>query len=261
MRAILSDLVAEQQQLDQFLQTLHDRQWRTPTPAHGWTIQDTVSHLAHTEEFAAQVLADGQDRLEAEDITDVDAWTETGVELGRGRRHQEIIEWWRFGRADVVDALSRKLATDRVPWLYGTMSTQTFAAVRLMETWAHGLDVKSAILDRITPLEQLPEDDEEYVDPLADTTRLRHIASLGHKTLPFVFERAGLEYPKQGIRVEVMGPFYSAWRYGPEDSDQVIKGRAADWCRVVVQRQNPEDTGLTTVGEHAETALQIASTY
>jgi hypothetical protein len=220
-----------------------------------------VSHLAHTEEFAAQILADGEERLEAEGITDIDEWTETGVELGRGRRHQEIIEWWRFGRADVVDALSRMLPSESVPWISGTLSTETFAAVRLMETWAHGLDVKCAILDRITPLDQLPDDDEDYVDPLADTTRLRHIASLGHKTLPFVFERAGLEYPKQGIRVEVMGPFYSAWRYGPEDSDQVIKGRAADWCRVVVQRQNPEDTALTAVGDHAETALQIASAY
>jgi uncharacterized protein (TIGR03083 family) len=261
MRAILSDLVAEQQQLDQFLQTLRDRQWKTPTPAHGWDIQDTVSHLAHTEEFAAEVLADGESRMQAENITDIDEWTNRGVERGRGRRHQEIIEWWRFGRADVVDALSRMLATDRIPWLYGNMSTQSFAAVRLMETWAHGLDVKGAILDRITPLEEPPEDDEEYVDPLADTTRLRHIASLGHRTLPFAFEQAGLEYPEQGIRVEVMGPFYSAWRYGPEDTDQVIKGKAADWCRVVVRRQTAEETSLKSVGDYAETALQIARAY
>jgi uncharacterized protein (TIGR03084 family) len=110
-------------------------------------------------------------------------------------------------------------------------------------------------------LDSPPDDDEEYVDPLADTTRLRHIASLGHKTLPFAFEQAGLEFPEQGIRVEVMGPFYSAWRYGPEDSDQVIKGRAADWCRVVVQRQAAEDTALTAVGDYAEQALQIARAY
>jgi len=261
MRAILSDLVAEQQQLDQFLQTLRDRQWTTPTPAHGWTIQDTVSHLAHTEEFAAQVLAEGKTKFEAEDIADVNEWIDAGVKRGRGRRHQEIIEWWRFGRADVVDALSRMAATDKVPWLYGDMSTQTFAEVRLMETWAHGLDIKGALLDRLTPLDELPEDDEEYVDPLADTTRLRHIASLGHRMLPFVFERAGEEFPEQGIRVEVMGPFYSAWRFGPEDTDQIIKGKASDWCRVVVDRQDPDDTGLKVVGNYAEIALHIARAY
>ena len=62
MREILSDLVAEQQHLDQFLQTLRDRQWSTSTPAEGWTIQDTVSHLAYVESFAAEVLEEGQEQ-------------------------------------------------------------------------------------------------------------------------------------------------------------------------------------------------------
>jgi len=249
MREILSDLVAEQQHLDQFLQTLRDRQWSISTPAEGWTIQDTVSHLAYVESFAAEVLEEGKKRVDREKITDLDAWTEIGAEQGRGRRHQEIIEWWR---------------TDRVPWLYGDMSAQSFANLRLMETWAHGLDIKAAILDRITPLPAPPEgleEEEEWNDPLADTTRLRHIASLGQRSLPFAFEQAGEEFPSQGIRVEVMGPLYAAWRFGPEDTDQVIKGMAGDWCRLVVQRQTAEETGLKAVGDHAETALKIARAY
>ncbi len=260
MREILSDLVAEQQQLDQFLQTLRVRQWPLETAAAGWSIQDTVSHLAFTEAFAAEVLDQGAARIKAEKITDIDEWTQRGVEQGRGRRHQEIIEWWRFGRADVVEALSRMVATDRVAWLHGEMSARSFASTRLMETWAHGLDVKMAILGRIEPLPEPPEEDEDP-DPLADTARLRHIASLGQRTLPFAFEQAGEEFPESGIRVEVMGPLYAAWRFGPEDTDQVIKGMAGDWCRVVVQRQAAEDTGLQAVGEHAEKALQLARAY
>jgi uncharacterized protein (TIGR03083 family) len=264
MREILSDLVAEQQHLDQFLQTLRDRQWATMTPAEGWTIQDTVSHLAYVESFAAEVLEEGKKRVDREKITDLDAWTEIGVEQGRGRRHQEIIEWWRFGRADVVDALSRMPATERVPWLHGEMSAESFANIRLMETWAHGLDVKAAILDRIKPLDSRPdhlEEDDVWVDPLADTARLRHIASLGQRALPFAFEQAGEEFPASGIRVEVMGPLYAAWRFGPEDTDQVIKGMAGDWCRLIVQRQTAEETGLKAVGDYAETALTIARAY
>jgi len=262
MREILSDLVAEQQQLDQFLQTLRTRQWPTETPADGWDIQDTVSHLAYTEALAAEVIEQGQARLDEEDITDLDEWTLRGVSEGRGRRHQEIIEWWRFGRADVVEALSRMMATDRIAWLHGDMSARTFATTRLMETWAHGLDIKAAILGRMVPLDEPPnEEEDEEPDPLADTPRLRHIALLGQRTLPFAFEQAGLEFPDQGIRVEVMGPFYSAWRFGPEDTDQVIKGMAGDWCRVVVQRQDAADTGLKAVGEHAEKALEVARAY
>jgi uncharacterized protein (TIGR03084 family) len=256
MREILSDLVAEEQQLDQFLQSLSTRQWKKKTPNNSWTIQDHVSHLAHMEQFAAEVLAGGQERLDAEGITDVDAWYAEGLAAGKDQRHQEVIEWWRHGRADVVDALSRMLATERIPWLYGDMSARSFATMRLMETWANGLDIKFAILGRITPLpdDELEEDEE---DPLADTTRLRHIAWFGHKSLPFAFEQAGVAYPGSGIRVEVMGPRYSAWRFGPEDTDQVIRGMASDWCRVVVQRQPAEDTPLKAVGADAELALKI----
>jgi len=256
MREILSDLVAEEQQLDQFLQSLSTREWKWKTPGVGWTIQDQVSYLAYVENFAAEVIAEGEPRIEAEKIKDIDEWLARGPAEGLGQRHQEVIEWWRHGRADVVDALSRMLATDRIPWIYGDMSAKSFATMRLMETWAHGLDIKVAVLERITPL---PEDEleEEEEDPLADTVRLRHIAWLGHKSLPFAFEEAGEPFPEQGIRVELMGPKYAAWRFGPEDTDQVIRGMAGDWCRVVVQRQNASETGLKAVGESAERALEI----
>jgi uncharacterized protein (TIGR03084 family) len=260
MREILSDLVAEEQHLDQFLQGLADREWKKKTPAVGWTIQDQVSHLAYVEGVAAEVLGQGKGRIDAEQIVDVDEWTAIGVEIGRPQRHQEVIEWWRHGRADVVDALSRMDAGDRVPWIYGDMSAKSFATMRLMETWAHGLDIKVAMLGRILPI---PDDElgDGEDDPLADTPRLRHIAWLGQKSLPFSYHMVGEKYPSQGIRVEVMGPKYQAWRFGPEDTDQVIRGMAGDWCRVVVQRQDPADTGLKAVGEHAERALEIARAY
>lgn len=256
MREILSDLVAEEQQLDQFLQSLSTREWKWKTPGVGWTIQDQVSYLAYVENFAAEVIAEGESRIKTEKIKDIDEWFSRGPAEGLGQRHQEVIEWWRHGRADVVDALSRMLATDRIPWIYGDMSAKSFATMRLMETWAHGLDVKVAILERITPLpeDELEEDEE---DPLADTVRLRHIAWLGHKSLPFAFGEAGETFPEQGIRVELMGPKYAAWRFGPEDTDQVIRGMAGDWCRIVVQRQDASQTGLKAVGESAERALEI----
>jgi hypothetical protein len=71
MREILSDLVAEQQQLDQFLQTLRTRQWTIATPAVGWDIQDIVSHLAYTEALAAEVLEEGRHLLDTENKTEL----------------------------------------------------------------------------------------------------------------------------------------------------------------------------------------------
>ena len=134
--------------------------------------------------------------------------------------------------------------------------------MRLMETWAHGLDIKVAMLGQDSS--RFPEDDleEEEEDPLADTSPTPpHRLASGRRACRSHTTRLASTYPEQGVRVEVMGPKYQGWRFGPEDSDQVIRGMAGDWCRVVVQRQDPADTGLKAVGEHAERALEIARAY
>lgn len=254
MREILSDLVAEQQALDQFLQRINERQWVLPTSAPGWSIKDTVSHLAHTEQFAATAISEGPSVIKKAKITDIDAWTAIGVKEGREMRYQQVIEWWRNSRADVVDALSRMDGTDRVPWITGDMSARAFGTLRLMETWAHGLDVKDA-------MEGLLTFDEEEDDPIADTSRIRHIAWLAHRMLPYAFSEAGEDFPEAGIRLELMGPSYARWVYGPEDADDVIKGVAGEWCRIAVHRLDYGETSLKAEGENAETALTVVRTY
>lgn len=254
MREILSDLVAEEQALDQFLQRIHERDWKLPTSAPGWTIMDTVSHLAFTEAFAAEAIEHGQSVVDAAKIGSIDEWTQRGIEQGSGKRYQEIIEWWRHGRAAVVDALSRMDAKDRIPWVVAPMSAKALATMRLMETWAHGLDIKDAMEGKLTY-------SEEEEDPTADTPRIRHVAWLAHRMLPWSFEQAGEDFPETGIRVELMGPRYARWVYGPEDAPDVIKGLAGEWCRVAVQRMDVEDTGLKAIGDNAETALRVVRAY
>ena len=254
MREILSDLVAEQQALDQFLQRISERQWTLPTSAPGWSIKDVVSHLAHSERCAAEVLTEGGSALPEGNPDDIDKWTAVGVSEGREMRYQQVIEWWRNSRADVVDALSRMEGTDRVTWLYGDMSARAFGTVRLMETWAHGLDIKDA-------MEGLLTFDEEEEDPTADTSRIRHVAWLAHRMLPFAFAEAGESFPESGIRLELMGPRYARWVYGPEDAEDVIKGVAGEWCRIAVRRMDAEASSLKTEGENAETAISVVRTY
>ena len=254
MREILSDLVAEEQALDQFLQRAHEREWTLPTPARGWSIMDTVCHLAYSETFAANVIEHGQSWIDEAEIVDLEDWMERGVVQGAGLRYQGVIEWWRNGRASVVDALSRMIGDERIPWLIKPMSAKAFATTRLVETWSHGLDVKSAMEGRIT----LAEEEE---DPRDDTVRLRHVAWLAHRVLPYAFEQAGEAFPDGGIRVELMGPKYSRWVYGPSDAANVIKGLAGEWCRLAVDRLDLSDAGLKAEGEGAETALRIVRMY
>jgi uncharacterized protein (TIGR03084 family) len=251
MREILSDLVAEEQSLDQFLQGLHERDWKLPTMAPGWSIHDTISHLAFTE-WAAARAATGETHGSVR-VEDIDEWTSRGVIEGRPKRYQEVIEWWRSGRAAVVDALSRKLPSDRIEWVLAPMSARAFATLRLMETWAHGLDIKMALAHRF---KGEPED-----DPLLDSPRLRHVAWLAHRMLPRAFETSGEDYPDGGIRVELMGPNYARWVYGPADAENVIKGIAGEWCRVAVHRLDVSGTNLKAEGDQAEVALRVVRAY
>jgi uncharacterized protein (TIGR03084 family) len=245
MREILADLVAEQQALDQLLQRAPDREWKRPTPAAGWTVQDTISHLAATEERAVRAIA-GDRKLAAEIKTagGVDAYNQAGVETGRAKRPQEVIEWWRHSRAEVVEALSRTLHQTRISWYAGPMGARTFATTRLMETWAHGLDIVAALQREV-----------------ADTARLRHVAWLGWKTLPYAFSKAGEKY-KEPVRVELVGPGYARWVFGPEDTGQVIRGQAGDWCRLVVRRlPKGREKELAATGEVAAATLRVARAY
>jgi uncharacterized protein (TIGR03084 family) len=144
--------------------------------------------------------------------------------------------------------------SDRVPWLSGDMSARAFATLRLMETWAHGLDIKDA-------MDGLLSYDEEEDDPTADTPRIRHVAWLAHRMLPFAFAEAGEDFPKTGIRLELMGPSYSRWVFGPEDATDVIKGVAGEWCRIAVHRMDSTATSLKTEGDKAETAVKVVRAY
>ncbi|HLU30927.1 MAG TPA: maleylpyruvate isomerase family mycothiol-dependent enzyme [Acidimicrobiia bacterium] len=242
MREILSDLVAEQQFLDQSLQRIPIKNWDRVTPSKPWTVRDTISHLADFAELAADALAGGESVKEWKNATDLDALRQRAVEKGRSMRPQDVIEWWRGGRAKVVEPLSHMSEDDRVEWIEGSMSAKTFATFRLMETWAHGLDIYQTLQIEVE-----------------DTPRIRHVCWLGWKTLPYAFKAAGLDYSP--IRVEVIGPGYAKWVYGPAETDNLIKGSASDWARLAVRRVKPKDTRLKVTGEVAQQAIEVCQAF
>jgi len=242
VRDILSDLVAEQQFLDQSLQRIPIKVWDLVTPNKPWTVRDTIAHLADFEDLGANAINGGERVAEWQQSSDLDALKKVAIKKGRGMRPQDVIEWWRGGRAKVVEPLSHMSADDRVQWIAGDMSARTFATFRLMETWMHGLDIYKTLGIEVE-----------------DTQRIRHVCWLGWKTLPHAFKQAGEHY--EPVRVEVIGPGYAKWVYGPDDTDQLIKCSASDWGRLVVHRAKPTDLHLKVTGETAETAIRVAKAY
>ena len=242
MREILADLVAEQQGLDQSLQRAPDRDWKKKVGTRGWSAQDTIAYLWWTERHIAGILAgEVVPAKTLEEHGSIEAFEQAGVDNARTKRPQEVIEQWRFARADVVDALSRLGGDDRIPWLDGDVSAQTFATMRLADTWTHGLEILTALDKEIT-----------------DTPRLLHVAWLGWATLPNAFLKINQEYP-EAVRVELVGPGYTRWIFGPEETEYIIRGQASDWCRVVVGFIDATAAeSLTATGDLAEAALHNA---
>jgi uncharacterized protein (TIGR03084 family) len=243
MREILADLVAEQQGLDQSLQRAPDRDWKRRVATGGPAVQDVIARLAWGEQHAARLLLGETEVIkEIEAYPSLDAFHEAGMAEGRGRRPQEVIEWWRFARADVVDALSRLKSADRVPWFDGDISARTFATIRLAETWSQGLRILSSL-------------DKEIVDH----PRLVHVAWLGWATLPHAFGLAGEDYPEP-VRLELVGPSYARWVFGPEGGANVIRGQGGDWCRVAVGHTSKPGS-LVATGDTAQRALSLAAIF
>ena len=76
----------------------------------------------------------------------------------------------------------------RVTWVAGELSIHTLATTRLAETWIHTGDVADAVDVMLVP-----------------TDRLRHIARLAWRTLPYAFGRAGRELSGP-VAFELIGP-------------------------------------------------------
>ena len=240
---VVDDLEAEYRRIDGILSSLDDAAWRTPSGAEGWTVADVVLHLAQSEELAIASLA-GPDveRSMATEVRGVDDTAAQRVEAERADP-ATVFERWRRSSAAVVDALRASDPDRLVPWVGGSLKPSTLATTRLAEHWAHGLDITGPL----------------GID-FPDTDRLRNIAWLGHRTLPYAFQLAGQE--PQPVWCELTSPDGGAiWRFGPPDAPSTIRGAAGAFCRVGAQRLAPEASGIETDGPYGAAALGILRNY
>jgi uncharacterized protein (TIGR03084 family) len=243
---LLADLGLEQRALQDLLHRLDEDDWLRPTPARGWDVRDTVSHLADTDEMVintatgrAGSLNDRSGRsASGEDVT------YAGVLHGRKQTGRGVLEWWESSCAAMYDMFVALEPDARVPWGIG-MRPPSLVTARLMETWAHGLDVRAAV-----------------GAPRADTDRLAHVAWLATRALPYAYSVAGREPPGDPLRVELTLPSGAAWTYGPEDAVNRITGPADEYCRVFVNRATPERaTNVHAEGDAAVDALRVSRAY
>jgi uncharacterized protein (TIGR03084 family) len=243
---LLADLRDEGAALDAVVVHLEDTAWLTPTPAEGWTVATQIAHLDWTDTQALRAITDPEGfTATVEEVRNrLDRLVDDEARAGASAAPEQVLESWRKSR----DELSRELAGQpdgvKIPWFGPPMSAPSLATARLMETWAHGLDVTDAL--------GLPPS----VSP-----RLLHVADLGVRTRNFSFAQRGLPAPAEPVRVELAAPDGPDWAWGPEDAEQRVTGSALDFCLRVTRRRHRADLALQVTGPDADRWLDVAQAF
>jgi uncharacterized protein (TIGR03084 family) len=221
---VLAGLRRRHAVLRRIVGSLSDDDWRTPTPAAGWTVRDQVAHLADTEEVAHDTLDGGPRAFAAElpRFPDADAFTAAGCRRGAGMTTAELVAWWDRAATRTWERLTTLAPAARVAWGFG-MDARTFGLARTMEHWAHTLDVADALSPGID------------ADPAAGAEL---VAELGCRTTPWALLRAHAAHPGRSLRVELHGdagtPGTLSW--GPPDATDVVSAHLLQWCCLVTRR-------------------------
>jgi uncharacterized protein (TIGR03084 family) len=239
---IFDDLRAEYEQLYGVLSALTPAQWAHPSGAEGWSVAVVVLHLVQSEELAAASIAGDEARFTGQYAGNVDAAADDRVAAQRGIGPAGLLARWRTTAFATPGALRAQPRGARLQWVTNRISPATLATTRLAEHWAHGHDITDPL-----------------GIPYPDTTRLRHIAWLGHRTLPYAFTAEGLDGGP--VYCELTGPGGEIWTFGDPGAPSTITGSAAEFCRVGARRLAPAESDLTATGPHGPRALAILRNY
>lgn len=243
---VVDDLQAESEALDTLVARLPAERWTLATPAAGWTIAHQVGHLLWTDRVALMSITDEAafGELVAAATATIDTFVDDAADDLAALSPTQLLADWRSTR-DALHAALRTVPEGRkLLWFGPPMSAPSMATARLMETWAHGLDVADALGVQVPP-----------------SARLKSIAHLGVRTRDFAFTVHGLTPPAEPFRVDLTAPDGSLWSWGPEDAPQRVSGSALDFCILVTQRRPRAELDVTADGPEARKWLEIAQAF
>jgi len=253
MDSVLGALAEQVAELDGLVADLDEDGYARPSRCAGWSISDVLLHVAQTNEmtvasaerrFTEEVANFGNRVGMLPPGADVDDMAGLAVAAERGPSGKEIYERWRASSAAQGKALRACGPGDRLRWFVGELSAVTLATTRLAEGWIHTGDI-AAGLGR----------------ELSGTERLRPIARLAWRTLPYAFAQAGrtLSGP---VALSLRAPDGTTWEFThDEPAVTTVTGPALDFCLVAARRADPSDTALSTNGPDGAAVLELVRTF
>jgi uncharacterized protein (TIGR03084 family) len=251
MDELLTALAAQHAELAELIGQCSSDDWERSTPCAGWDVADVLLHLAQTDELAIASargelppLADGLMGSRESQVVSVDNAAAAQVAADRATGGDAIRRRWHDGSQGMLAAFGTADPHQRVTWVTNQLSVETLVATRLSECWIHTGDIASALDVRLEP-----------------AGRLRHIARLAWRTLPYAFERADVTMHGP-VALELTGPSGDQWRFDPDTPAlTTIRGSAAEFCEVAARRVEAGATDLVGTGPDSEAVLRVVRTY
>ncbi|HIF96182.1 MAG TPA: TIGR03084 family protein [Myxococcales bacterium] len=243
------DLLAEVEEFHLFLQTLDEDDWERPTGFMNWTPWDVVAHL-HYFDLVSQTALEGEEPFKVRR----DALIRS---IGKGMTNAEIARE-EFGDISPANLLDRWMTTcramaaglgesnpkRRLPWFGPDMGVRMFTTARYMETWAHSQEVYD-----LRGVKRVYND------------RIKNVAAIGVRTFGWTFVNRKLEVPGAAPYLRLIAPSGEIWEWNDPSEAECVKGDAAEFCHVVTQGRNVEDTNLKVVGKVANEWMAIAQCF
>lgn len=246
MERVVLDLIAEQAQVDTLMDRFTAADWDRQAATCDWTFKDELLHVAAFDWAAIELI--GGHGASVNELADANFGHDEAhrVTAYRDRSGAEVLDWWRATRSRLAVAFLDADPKARVPWAAGgaPMSVRSLATARLMELWAHSVDLYDAL----------------GVAPVV-TDRIAHTLFLTWQARPHAYRINGLEAPSVPVRLELTLPSGAAWAAGEPDAADRITGSAADWALVGVRRRRWQDTGLEVVGDEARRYADVVQAF
>ncbi|MEM7268463.1 MAG: TIGR03084 family metal-binding protein [Pseudomonadota bacterium] len=242
------DFLDESRALLALIEPLSDEELAAPTAFKNWSVNRVIRHLHMWNHGAHLGLTDAEG---------FDAWFQ-GVAKGLASpggmgavelefcpaEGRALVETWASFLEPMSGAFAEADPKHRVKWAGPSMSARSSISARLMETWAHGLEIYDLCgVDRV------------------DTDRIRSVVVLGVNTYGWTFKVNGREAPEPRPYLSLTAPSGEIWTYGEESAEERIEGLASHFCQVVTQTRNIADVDLTVAGPNAVEWMRISQCF
>ena len=243
------DFKTESDALYELLKPLSDENLEQTTQFKNWTLNTVLQHLHYFNYAADLSLKDERGILQL--LNDLQTSQKTGESLVAytdrqldGIKGQSLLRLWRDYYTGMSDSFREADPNIRVKWAGPDMSVLSSITARLMETWSHGQEV----YDLLGVVRE-------------DRNHIKNIVVIGNNTFGWTFMNRGEDTPDDKPFLRVYGPTGDMWEFNDHSEDSRIEGSATEFCQVVTQTRNIQDTTQNVVGKTANRWMAVAQCF